>query len=134
MAWAWLDRLLRRKPRVTAAQAEASALLPPDGFRAGVEAFCWRVLVDAYTRILARQRGRDPLTVSRAEQADWLAPYYEEIDRDARALGAAIAQARVEGMGQLHQALHRTALDHEMVDQAFAWAHSHAAAGSKEGR
>lgn len=117
----WLDRIFGRQEKP--AQLP-DVLQPPDEFRTGVEAFCWRVLVDAYTRVIARSRGRDPLTVSRAEAMDWLAPYYVEIDRDARALAAAIAQARVEGMGQLHQALHRTALDHEMVDQAFAWAHS----------
>lgn len=97
----------------------------PDGFQDGVEAFAWRILVDAYARILAKQTGQHWLALDRNELIALLTPYHDDLRRDAKALGAAIAQARTEGVQALHAALHRAeGLDHEMVDQAVAYAYS----------
>jgi len=121
MTW-WRRLLGMTEP--AAPPAPVDVLQPPDGFRSGVEAFAWRVLVDAYVRILARARGRDPLAVSQAEIHDWLAPYHADLDRDVRSLGAAIDQARAEGIQTIQAALHRTAVDHDVIDDALAWAYS----------
>lgn len=118
-----LDKLLGRKPAIELARRDV--LEPPRGFETGVEAFCWRVIVGAYTRILARHQGRDWLEMPDREVSAMLDPYHADMERDVRALGAAIAQARTEGLGVLHAALHAApGLDHEMVDEAVAHAYS----------
>ncbi len=110
----------KRKPK----PEPEDMLEAPDGFQQGVEAFAWRVLVNAHMRVIARAQGRDPLRIQLWEQRGLLEPYRVDIERDAKALGLAIAQARSEGIASLHGALHRApGLDHEMVDQALLFAY-----------
>lgn len=123
----FFDRF-RKKPEEPAPRPIGE---PPKGFETGVEAFAWRVLTSAYARILARQQGRDWMTIPDRELHAMLEPYHADLDRDAAALGAAIAQARTEGVSMLHAALHTgTGLDHEMIDEAFSVAYSQT--GSKK--
>ena len=122
------DRLFRRPQ---ADEPKRATLEAPRGFEEGVEAFCWRVIVGAYTRILARQQGRDWLAMPDREVSAMLDPFHADMERDVRALGVAIAQARIEGMGAIQAALHAApGLDHAMVDESIAYAYS--VAGSKK--
>lgn len=115
----------RRPPPPAETPSVPDDLSPPEGFRAGVESYCWRVLVQAYVRVLARQQGREWSTISDREAHAMLEPYHRDLDRDVRALGVAIDQARAEGMSRMRDAVHRApGLDREMVDEAIQFGFS----------
>jgi hypothetical protein len=120
----FLDRFRRLRPVETEVDISGrDVLTPPDGFTTGVESYCWRVLVQSYVRVLARQQGRDWLTIPDREIHAMLEPYHRDLDRDVRALGVAIEQARSEGMSRMQSAIHHApGLDHEMVDEAIHYA------------
>ena len=116
--------------RAKAPAAPGPLLDAPDGFQVGVEAFCWRVLQNAHLRVIARHQGRDPLTFGEGERLAVLEPYRADMERDARSLAVAIAEARAQGIAGVQSALHRApGLDHEMVDQAIVFAYEQAKGG-----
>ncbi len=119
----WLKRTFGFEPE-TRDPEPPELMMAPDGFREGVEGFAWRVLCNAYARVLCRTFGRDYLSVPQREIQAMLLPYHDEISRDAKALGVAIARAREEGVADLHRALHQAeGVDHVMLDQAVIFAH-----------
>lgn len=116
------QRIFGKRPEKTPEPAPPRA---PDGFRDGIEGFCWQVLVNAYVRVLARQAGRDPMTIPPREVNMILEPYHADLERDVRALAEAIVRARHEGVSRAHAAIHRIpGIDHEMVDQSLAFTYS----------
>lgn len=80
------------------------------------------VLERATLRVLAHI-GRTVPAALEEERAAHLAPYAAAITRDVEILARAVAAARDEGIGAVHQGLHAlTTTDHDLLDQAVEYA------------
>lgn len=86
-------------------------------------ATAWRLLRRIYLRLLARDLGRDPGTLTEAEGSALIDPHLRAFGADFAALQELIEVARDDGYGRLLRAMHRAeGVDHEMLDEAVEYA------------
>lgn len=87
------------------------------------DATIWRILRAIYLRLLARDLGRPPVTLSDAEASALLDPWLEALQRDFVMLRECTRHAHAEGVGELSAKLQDSAVQHfaghELLDQVL---------------
>lgn len=87
------------------------------------EATVWRILRQAYLRVVCEYAGRNPASVSHEEANALLERWFPAMECDLAMIAECMTQSKLEGIETVHHKLHgEPAVDDEMLDQAVEYA------------
>jgi hypothetical protein len=93
----------------------------------GIEATLWRFLRELYLRTLTFGTLHPSKVMSEAEKNAALDPHVRQMEADLQVLLAVVERGQAEREQSMRQRLHQAeGIDHEMLDEALAWAAEHA--------
>lgn len=92
----------------------------------GIEPTLWRFLRETYLRCLTFGTLHPSKVMSEAEQNLVLDPHLRQMEADLKVLLSVIDRSRAEYQEDIRAKLHKAeGVDHEMLDEALAWADEH---------